>query len=234
MSLIWDEFIQGLQSLFTYNPGLYQIILLSLYVSGMATLFCTILGIPIGTFLGIKKFRGINIFKNLIYTFMGLPSVVAGLFIYLLLVNSYAWAHQRLLYTDFAMILVQIVIGLPICAGIAISAIASVSPDIKENAKCLGASPWQASWAVIREARIQLITAVITTFSTCISEVGGVMIVGGNIQFYTRVLSTATMTATSAGDFGYAIALGITLLIIAFAVNIPLVYMQRKKGFLIK
>src|SRR5208337_658084 len=128
--------------------------------------------------------------------------------------------------TDFAMIFVQIVIGLPICAGVSISAIASVSPEIKENAKCLGASSLQATWAVIREARIQLVTAVITTFSTCISEVGGVMLVGGNLLGYTRVLTTATMTATSTGDFGYAIALGIILLLIAFAVNIPLVYLQ--------
>jgi tungstate transport system permease protein len=234
MSYISDGFFNAFQRLFSGDFELYQIVFLSLFVSGIATIICTLIGIPLGAIIGLKNRRGIDVIKNIVYTFMGLPSVVAGLFVYLVFSRSGPLGTYGLLYTPSAMIIVQVIIGLPILAGISITSVASIPPEIRENAKSLGATNAQATWKIISQARSQLIIAIVTTFSTCVSEVGGVMMVGGNIRYETRVLTTSTMLATAMGDFGFAMALGLILLIISFAINIPLVRIQRKKGIWIK
>jgi tungstate transport system permease protein len=127
------------------------------------------------------------------------------------------------------MILAQITLATPIVMGVSMSAVSSVPKEIKDTAVSLGATEWQATVAILREARIGLITAIITGFGSCISEVGAVMIVGGNIKYETRVLTTSIMTSTGMGDFGFALALGIILLLLAFLVNVPLVRLQRKR-----
>jgi tungstate transport system permease protein len=234
MVTLWDGFVEAFLLLFNFDYELYQTLFLSIIVSGLATIVCCVLGIPLGALLALKKFRGIEFWKNITYTLMGLPSVVAGLFVYLLVSRSGPFGYLGILYTPTAMIIAQIVIGLPITMGISIAAVASVPPEFRENARSLGATESQTMWIIIKEARIQLIAAVITTFSTCISEVGAVSVTGGNIRYRTRTLTTATVLATNMGEFGYAMALGLILLIIAFLVNVPLIKIQKKKGFLIK
>jgi tungstate transport system permease protein len=126
------------------------------------------------------------------------------------------------------MIIAQTTLALPIIVGVTISAVSSVPREVRDTAISLGATEWQSTLTVLTEARIGLITAIVAGFGSCISEVGAVMIVGGNIKYQTRVLTTSIMTSTSMGDYGFSLALGIILLILAFLVNVPLVRLQRK------
>ncbi len=234
MSTIWDGFVEALNLLFSFNPEIYQILLLSLYVSGMATLLASVLGIPLGAYIGLKKFRGREFLRNATYTMMGLPSVVAGLIIFLLLSRDGPFGIAGLLYTPFAIILAQFLLALPVVAGISISAVASVPTGIRDAAFSLGADDWQCTTATLKEAKMGIITGIITGFSTCLSEVGAAMMVGGNIRFETRVLSTATVLETQMGEWGFALALGMILLIMVFFINYPLLRLQNKNERLMK
>jgi tungstate transport system permease protein len=228
MAGILDGFIGALMLLFTFNSEIYQIMFLSLFVSGSATLIASALGIPVGTLIGLKRFRGKEFVKTLTYTLMGLPPVVAGLVIFIILMSEGPLGGLGLLYTPSAMIIAQTTLALPIIVGVTISAVSSVPREVRDTAISLGATEWQSTLTVLTEARIGLITAIVAGFGSCISEVGAVMIVGGNIKYQTRVLTTSIMTSTSMGDYGFSLALGIILLILAFLVNVPLVRLQRK------
>jgi tungstate transport system permease protein len=234
MSGIFDGFLNALGLLFSLNAEIYGIMLLSLFVSGVATLVASALGVPLGASVALKHFRGKELVKTLTYTLMGLPPVVAGLIVYLILSRSGPLGLLGLLYSPGAMIIAQFLLALPIIVGVTISAVSSVPREVRDTALSLGATNWQSTLTILREARIGLITAIITGFGACISEVGAVMIVGGNIRFETRVLTTAIVLETSIGDFGFAIALGTILLILAFIINIPLVRLQRKRGIIEK
>jgi tungstate transport system permease protein len=228
MAGILDGLLQALGLLASFNSEIYGIMFLSLFVSGMATIIASIVGVPLGALISLKRFRGKEFVKTITYTFMGLPPVVAGLFIFLLLVRVGPLGVLDLLYTPTAMIIAQITLAIPIIVGVTISSVSSVPKEVRDTAVSLGATEWQSTLTILSEARIGIITAIITGFGSCISEVGAVMIVGGNIRFQTRVLTTSIMLSTSMGDYGYAIALGIILLILAFLVNVPLVRLQRK------
>jgi tungstate transport system permease protein len=228
MAGILDGFLQAVGLLFSFNSEIYGIMLLSLFVSGMATIIASLIGIPLGALISMKRFPGKELVKTMTYTLMGLPPVVAGLVIFLILARSGPLGVLGLLYTPGAMIIAQITLATPIIVGISISAVSSVQKEVRDTALSLGATEWQSTFAILREARIGLITAIITGFGSCISEVGAVMIVGGNIKYETRVLTTSIMTETGMGDFGFALALGIILLILAFLVNVPLVRLQRR------
>jgi tungstate transport system permease protein len=225
---ILDGFINAMTLLLTLNGELYEIMFLSLFVSGLATLIASALGIPLGSLMGLKRFRGKQFFTTLTYTLMGLPPVVAGLAIFLVLMNEGPLGALDLLYTPTAMIIAQTVLALPIIVGLTTSAVSSVRKEVRETAISLGANEWQSTVTVLSEARVGLITAIVAGFGSCISEVGAVMIVGGNIRYQTRVLTTSIMVLTGMGDYGFAMALGVILLILAFLVNIPLVRLQRK------
>ncbi len=231
MTSVWDGFLEALSLLFSLDPEIYQILFLSLYVSGMATFLAAAIGIPLGASIAMKKFRGKELFRNVTYTMMGLPSVVAGLIIYLLLSRSGFLGGLHWLYTPMAIIAAQFILALPIVAGISISAVAGVPQEIRDSALSMGADNWQCTMITLKEAKTGLATAIITGFSTCVSEVGAAMMVGGNIRFDTRVLSTATVLATNMGQWGQAIALGLILLIVVFLVNIPLIRLQRKHNY---
>jgi tungstate transport system permease protein len=225
---ILDGFIQAISLLFSFNSEIYGIMFLSLFVSGMATIVASLIGVPLGALISLKRFRGKELVKTITYTLMGLPPVVAGLVIFLILARSGPLGVLGLLYTPGAMIIAQVTLATPIIVGVSISAVSSVPGEVKDTAISLGATEWQSTFTILREARIGLITAIITGFGSCISEVGAVMIVGGNIKYETRVLTTSIMTQTGMGDFGFALALGIVLLALAFLVNVPLVRLQRK------
>ncbi len=234
MTSILDGFWDVILGLFTFDSETYQIIFLSIYASGMATLLAALIGIPLGAYIAIKKFRGREFVRNFTYTMMGLPSVVAGLIIFLILSRSGPLGFMGLLYTPFAIILAQFLLALPVIMGISISAVAGVPNGIRDAAFSLGADNWQCTEAVLKESKMGLVTAIITGFSTCISEVGAAMMVGGNIKWETRVLSTATVLEAEMGEIGRALALGLILLIIVFIINYPLLRLQRKNTKLMK
>jgi len=206
------------------DSQLAEIVLLSLRVSGIALLISTVLGIPTGALLGLTRFRGRRLSVALIYTGMAFPPVVVGLFVYLLLSRSgvlggldIAWVPK--LFTPEAMILAQVIIAYPLVAGFTMAAVQAVDPALRVQVQSLGASRWQTTWAVLEEARVGVIAAVVAGFGGIISEVGAVMLVGGNIAGQTRVLTTAIVLETNKGNFGLALALGVVLLSIAFATN---------------
>jgi len=215
----------------TDNAALMEIVILSLRVTGTALLFSTLLGIPLGAFLGLRRFIGRRLVIALLYTGMGFPPVVVGLFVYMLLSRSgplgrLNWPIIPSLFTPAAMVVAQTVIALPVVAGFTMAAVMSLDPGLRQQLQALGATPWQTALTILMEARIGVVTAIIAGFGSIISEVGAVMMVGGNIEHSTRVLTTAIMLETSKGNFGLAMALGLILLGIAFLTNVAMLRFQ--------
>jgi tungstate transport system permease protein len=201
------------------NPELGSIVWLSLRVTGAALLLSTLAGVPLGSWLGLTHFRGKRLAAALVYTGMGLPPVVVGLAVYLLLSRSGPLGSLNWLFTPAAMVLAQAVIALPLVAGITMSAVAAVPNDFYLQARSLGASARQARWSVLREARSGVLVAVAAGFGRIISEVGAALMVGGNIEGHTRVLTTAIVLETGKGEFALALALAGWLLALTLAVN---------------
>lgn len=195
----------------------------------MAVLISTVIGVPLGTLLALLNFRGKRIITTLVHTLMGLPPVVVGLVLYLLLSRSGYLGPLELLYTPAAMIMAQFILALPIVIGLSHSAVAAIPPRLIEHTISLGASRTQLTTVVIREARIGIVSAVIAAFGGAISEVGAAMIVGGNIRYFTRILTTAIVLYTGMGEFEEAIILGIILLATSFIINLLLTYLQTKR-----
>jgi tungstate transport system permease protein len=210
---------------------LQDIIILSLSVSGTALLGSTLIGIPLGMFFGLKRFIGRKLLTALLFTGMGFPPVVVGLFVYVLLSRSgplgqLNWAWLPSLFTPGAMILAQTIIAFPLVAGFTMAAVMGVDPQLRQQVLSLGATHRQAALAVLLEARVGVVVAVIAGFGRLIAEVGAVMLVGGNIEGRTRVLTTAIVLETRKGNFELAIALGVVLLSIAFFTNFALIRLQ--------
>jgi tungstate transport system permease protein len=222
---------EALTQLFGRGDQLFEIVLLSLRVSGVALAISSMTGIPIGALLGLTRFRGRRLCVALVYTGMAFPPVVVGLFVYLLLSRSGVLGSLGLpwlprLFTPEAMILAQVIIALPLVAGFTMAAVQGVDPALRLQVQALGASRWQITWAILEEARVGVIAAVVAGFGGIISEVGAVMLVGGNIEGQTRVLTTAIVLETNKGNFGLALALGAILLSMAFATNFIVLHLQ--------
>lgn len=162
----------------------------------------------------MRKFRGKEVIRTITYTLYGFPPVVAGLVLYILLSNSGPLGSLQLLFTPTAMILAQTLLVVPIVIGLTMSAVSTTSKDYTETAIILGADSWRTARTVIHEARVGIISAVMIGFGRALAEVGAVMLVGGNIQWHTRVLTTAIVLETREGNFGYGLALGAILLTI--------------------
>jgi len=226
--------IRMLQLTLSLDPEVLNIMLLSLKVSGTAVLMGALIGVPIGVFLGLRfggklglmRFINTLALVTIINTLMGLPPVVVGLIVYLLLTGSGPLGYLGLLYQPSAMIITQLVMVVPIIVGVTTSAVGSVDKSIREKAIALGATGRQAAWTVLNEARTGLLTAIIVAFGAAISEVGGIMITGGNIKWHTRTLTTAIIQEVNLGDFNKAITLGVILLSMAFAINLALTIVQ--------
>ncbi len=215
------------------DPALTQIVSLSLRVSGTALFFSTLVGIPLGAMLGMSRFRGRRLLIALMYTGMGFPPVVIGLFVYLALSRSgplgqLDWPFIPALFTPGAMILAQSVISFPLVAGFTMAAVMGVSPQLRQQIQALGATRWQTALTVLLEARVGVMVSVIAGFGSIISEVGAVMMVGGNIEGRTRVLTTAIVLETRKGNFDLAVALGMVLLGLAFVSNLAMLRLQGK------
>jgi tungstate transport system permease protein len=233
MDTIWKGVIDGMRLFFTGDSTLWEIILLSARVSGVALVISAILGIPLGAVMGLVHFRGRRLVQAVVYTGMGLPPVVVGLAVYLLLSRSgilgplnLPWAPE--LFTVQAMIFAQVIIATPLVIGYTMSSVAEVSPDLRLQLRSLGATPPQVTLAVLREARLGVIVALVGGFGSIISEVGAVMMVGGNIAGSTRVLTTAIMLETREGDYALAIGLGLVLLLLSFVINFGVTQLQGK------
>jgi tungstate transport system permease protein len=199
---------------------------LSLRVSVTAVLIACAVGIPLGAWLGLARFRGRAVLIALVQTGMALPPVVVGLTVYLLLSRSGPLAFLGWLFTPQAMVLAQTVLALPLVTGITAGAVAAVPPELLLRVRSLGASPWQERWAVLREARRGSFLAVAAGFGRSLSEVGAVLIVGGNVQGQTRVLTTAIVLETGKGQFAVALALGGWLLGLALLINMAILRLQ--------
>jgi len=229
MGLVWDGTLQAIRLLLSGDPEVWRVTLLSLQVSGSATLLSLIAGIPSGTLLALSRFPGRGFVISLVNTGMGLPPVVVGLFVTILLWRSGALGAFELLYTPTAMVFAQFVIAVPIVTGLTLAAIQQIPEQFRLQMLGLGASRLQMVGVLLREARLPMLAAVMAGFGGVISEVGASMMVGGNIRGSTRVLTTATVLETSKGNFDVAIALSLILLLITFLVNWALTSIQQRR-----
>jgi len=221
-------FGEALRLIATGDAELFEIIALSLRVSGFALIISVIIGVPLGTLLGLVRVPGRGAITVGLYTGMGLPPVVVGLFVYLMLSRSGPFGPLGWLFTPKAMIVAQTIIALPLVTGLTLTAVQAVDPALRVQVRSLGATALQEAWAVIIEARIGVVAAIVAAFGGIISEVGAVMLVGGNIAGKTRVLTTSIVLNTRQGEFALAIALGVILLALAFIANIALLKLQGK------
>jgi tungstate transport system permease protein len=228
MDSILSGFIQAFSLILHLDAALFGIILLSLKVSGCALMIATVLGLPLGALLGLKRFGGRRLVISAVNSLMGLPPVVVGLFVYLLLSRKGPLGFLGLLYSPSAMVIAQTVLALPIVIALCHSALVNVDPIIRQASRTLGATPRQEILAVIHEARYGILSAIITAFGRVMAEVGAILIVGGNIAGYTRVMTTTIALETDKGNFELALALGIILLTVSFLVNAVLHAVQRK------
>jgi len=229
METLLEAFVNAIKLLWEMDPELRQIVLLTLRVTGTALLLATVLGLPLGVLLGLRqRLPARGCLLPLIYTGMGLPPVVAGLFVYMLLSNQGPLGNLRWLFTPNAMIAAQTVIALPLVVGLTITAVQSVDPVIHRQVKALGATRWQLAWTILLEARIGVLAAIVAAFGRIIAEVGAVMLVGGNIQTQTRVLTTAIVLETRKGNFALALALGFILMGLAFLLNFTMYHLERR------
>lgn len=228
MDLLLDSLGAALRLLMSANRYVLDIILLSLRVSGLALVLGIALGLPVGVLLGVARFRGRRILVALVYTGFALPPVVVGLVVYMLLARAGPFGSLGLLFTPTAMIIAQAILAAPYVAGITLSAVQAVPADVRLQARALGAGSLRALWAHVREARLGIGAAIIAGFGAIVSEVGAVMMVGGNIAEETRVMTTAIVLETRRGNFPAALALGFVLLALAFAVNLALTAAQQR------
>jgi tungstate transport system permease protein len=225
---IIEGFVKAFHLIITLNTDLLGIIFLSLKVSGVALIISTAAGLPLSAILGLRKFPAKGFVISLMNTFMGLPPVVVGLFVYIMLSRSGPLGFMGLLYTPSAMVIAQTILAFPIVVSLCHSAIAGVDPIIKQASMTLGATPFQITITIIKEARYGIMSGVIAAFGRVMAEVGAILIVGGNIAGYTRVMTTTIALETDKGNFELALALGIVLLSISMAVNIVLHLIQKK------
>jgi tungstate transport system permease protein len=214
-----NPFLQALQLLFGENPELREIIGVTLRMSFFSTSISAIFGIPLGVWIGSNEFRGKQLVKRITNTLMGLPPVVAGLIVFLILSRSGPLGRLKLLYTVTAMVVAQVVLITPIITGLTANVVSLRAPQIRETAAGLGISRLKQMLYTIYECRIQFVSNVLAGFGRAIAEVGAVTIVGGNIQYKTRVMTTAIVLQTNLGNFEFAVALGLVLLIISFIIN---------------
>ena len=225
----WDGFREAIRLVASGDRELREIAVRTVVVSGSATALAMLLGVPAGYVLARRRFRGRTILLAAVNTGMGMPPVVAGLVVWLLLIRSGPLGDLELVYTKRAMVIAQLVIAFPLVVGFTAAAVQALPSELPDLLSVLGAGRLRTLWLLSREADLGLLAAIMAGFGAVISEVGASMIVGGNLQGETRVLTTAIVTETSRGNNERAIALGIVLLVLAFAVNLVLTLTQQRR-----
>ncbi|HOE16034.1 MAG TPA: ABC transporter permease [Syntrophorhabdaceae bacterium] len=229
MDLILEGIKKAFLLLFTLDREVLDITILSLKVSGLATIISIFIGVSTGTMIALNEFPGKRIVVSLVNTGMGLPPVVVGLFVTIFLWRSGPFGFLGILYTPLAIIIAQSIIATPIVMGITVAAMQQLPRKLRLQILALGATRLQMVWTLIKEARLSLLAAVMAGFGGVISEIGASIMVGGNIKGYSRVLTTATVMETSRGNFDVAIALSIILLLLAYFINLILTHIQQKE-----
>lgn len=227
-----SDFAEGLRAawqLLVSEAEIRDIILRTLAISGAATVIAMLLGIPTGYALARSRFRGRTLLLGLVNTGMGMPPVVIGLIVWLVLARGGVFGPLHLLYTPQAMVIAQFLIAVPLVIGFTAASVQALPGALPDLLRSLGAGRLQRLWLLCREARLGLLAAVMAAFGAIISEVGAAMTVGGNLRGSTRVLTTAIVTVTGRGDIPQALALGVILLLLAFTVNLLLTLIQQRR-----
>lgn len=230
MDLVVEGIAKAFWLLVKGDREVIRITLLTLRVSGLATLIAVVVGVPLGTVLALSTFRGREVAASLINTGMGLPPVVVGLWVSILLWRYGPLGFLHLMYTPAAMVIAQSVIALPIVTGFTMAGIGQLDQGVRLQMLSLGASRWQLLWILLGEARLSVLAAVIAGFGGVVSEIGASMMVGGNVMGQTRILTTATAMEVSRGHFDMAIALSVILLALTYGVTYGLTHLQQKGG----
>ncbi|AOQ22567.1 Tungstate uptake system permease protein TupB [Moorella thermoacetica] len=229
MEAIWQGLVQAFLLIIKLNPGVMEVVTLTLKVCGLATAISILIGVPLGIFLALKAFPGRQVVVSLVNTGMGMPPVVVGLVVSFLLWRSGPLGYFGLIYTPAAMVIAQALIAAPLITGLTMAAIQQLPRGLKIQVLALGATPGQLYWTLLKEARLGILAAVIAGFGGVISEVGAATMVGGNIMHQTRVLTTATVMEVSRGHFDVAMALSFILLGLSFAVTFALTVLQQRE-----
>jgi tungstate transport system permease protein len=229
MELIWSGVLKAFSLLFGGDAEVWGITWLSLKISGLATVISLLLGIPSGIVLAMTRFPARSLTVALINTGMGLPPVVVGLFVSIFLWRSGPLGFLEIMYTTTAIVIAQVIIAFPLVVGLTMTSFQTLDPNLGLQLLGIGASKPQLLWLLCKEARLPLLAAVMAGFGGVISEVGASMMVGGNIRGQTRVLTTATVLEAGKGNFDLAIALGLILLVLSFAVNLLLTRIQQRE-----
>lgn len=228
MEIIIQGLKEGFQLIWQMDAEIVDVTLLSLQVSLTALVLAALIGIPVGAALALRNFRGKHVILNTIYTLMGLPPVLAGLLVYLLLTSRGPLGQYELLFTPAAMVIAQVLLAAPIVCGLTARAVMALNQEVYDTAATLGASRGQATFTIMREARMGIVAALTTALGRVIAEVGAVMLVGGNIRWHTRVLTTSIVLETRMGNFSTAIAIGIILLVISFVINMLILGLEKR------
>lgn len=229
MNLVLDGIVEAFRLIRSFDPEVMGITALSLQISGTATVVSLLLGLATSLAIALNEFPGKRIAISIVNTGMGVPPVVVGLFVTVMLWRNGPLGSMEILYTPAAIVIAQILIASPIVTAISLAALQNLPPSLRLQILALGASRAQMLWLLVREARLPILAAVMAGFGAIISEVGASMMVGGNIMGHTRVLTTATVLETSRGNFEKAIALGVVLLLLTFVVNLVLTRIQQRE-----
>jgi tungstate transport system permease protein len=228
METILHGIREGFYLIVQMDAEVVQVTILSLQVSMIALVLSALIGIPAGAASALKNFPGKKLLLNIVYTLMGLPPVLAGLLVYLLLTYRGPLGQYELLFSPAAMVIAQVLLATPIIWGLTARAVMALEQNVYDTAVTLGASRRQAALTLIRESRMGIIAALTTAFGRVIAEVGAVMLVGGNIRWATRVLTTSIVLETRMGNFSTALALGIILLTISFLINLFIIMLEKR------
>lgn len=222
MSDIVEGMLAAFRLIFSLDADLFEIILLSLQVTLTAVIIASLIGMPLGAWLAVNRFRFRRITIAILNALMGLPPVVVGLIVYIMLSRSGPFGVLNLLFTPTAMVIAQVIIITPLIASISHQAIRDLWADYHDLLISLNTTKWQRMLTLIKDARRSLLTASLAGFGRAIGEVGAIMIVGGNIDHLTRVLTTAIALETGKGEFAFALALGFILIALAIIVNLSI------------
>jgi tungstate transport system permease protein len=228
LDFLLDSLIQALQLILSYNPEVYHTVWTSLYVSSIAIILGSLLGVPAGLIIGICQFPGKRTVITLLNTLMALPTVVVGLVCYGFFSRMGPLGSWGLLFTPWAMVVGQVILATPIIANYTLGALSAADGRIMPTALTLGASSFQSSLQLLQEIRFGAMAAIIAGFGRVIAEVGVAMMLGGNIRGYTRTMTTAIALETSKGEFAFGLALGLFLMTVALLVNLFLNLLQQR------
>lgn len=230
MELLADSFLSAILLIFSLDPEVLSIVWVSLKVSGISTLFASLMGVPLGFLIAYGSFKGKRILIICLNTMLALPTVVIGLFVYSFISKRSILGSLDLLYTQKAIVIGQIILVLPIVATLTIAAISRIDERYRKTAMTLGANRRQTACVIFREARFGIVAAVIAAFGRVIAEVGISMMLGGNARGFTRTMTTAMALEYDKGEFILAVALGIILLVLSFSINLIFHFFQGRTG----